>query len=90
MSLAFPEFATSDTLSPFRKDFEPGASGVWAPLQVKTLPAFTFFNPPGRYSWGQVQDEGALLTSLSSLYILISPTTPGIRIWGCQAGAEAA
>lgn len=42
MSLAFPEFATSDTLSPFLKDFEPGASGVWAPLQVKTLPAFTF------------------------------------------------
>lgn len=25
------------------------------------------FNPPGRYSRGQVQDEGALLTSLSSL-----------------------
>lgn len=28
MSLAFPEFATPATLSPFLEDFEPGANGV--------------------------------------------------------------
>lgn len=67
MSLAFPEFATSAAPSPFLRDFEPKEPTASELLSRLRLSLPLPFNPPGRYFWGQVQDEGALLTSLSSL-----------------------
>lgn len=69
MSLAFPEFATSDTLSPFPKKILNQVLAASELLYWLRLRQPLPFNQPGRY-WGgggQVQDEGALLTSLSSL-----------------------
>lgn len=100
MSLAFPEFATSDTPSPFPKKIlnqELAASELLYRWRLRQpLP----FNQPGRYSGsrgrGGVKFKMKVLSSppwvhaAGTCITQTSPITPGTRIWGCQAGAEAA